>query len=65
MKLLFTCSTSLLLIFINYFSSGRVSVDENAREVGVVQWNRDLKKVVELAESKNKPIFLLFQEVPG
>jgi hypothetical protein len=33
--------------------------------MGTVRWNRNLGKVAEIAKSDNKPIFMLFQEVPG
>lgn len=35
------------------------------KEVGLVRWYRDLAKVKKVAESSRKPIFMLFQEVPG
>lgn len=34
-------------------------------EVGVVNWLRDLAEATELSEQTGKPIFALFQEVPG
>ncbi len=34
-------------------------------EVGVVDWLRNLQEAVELSEESGKPIFALFQEVPG
>ena len=35
------------------------------RELGGVTWLRDYDQAVALATERNKPIFLLFQEVPG
>ena len=34
-------------------------------EVGVVDWLRDLEEAVDLSKETGKPIFALFQEVPG
>lgn len=34
-------------------------------ELGKVNWGRDLEKGIQLSKQMNKPIFLLFQEVPG
>jgi len=34
-------------------------------ELGDVAWERDFEKGIEKAEKENKPVFLLFQEVPG
>lgn len=37
----------------------------NPVELGKVNWERKLDKGIKLAQSQDKPIFLLFQEVPG
>jgi len=37
----------------------------NPKEVGLVNWNRSLEKALQIASVQNKPVFLLFQEVPG
>lgn len=34
-------------------------------EVGVVDWLRDLEQAIDLSKETGKPIFALFQEVPG
>lgn len=34
-------------------------------ELGEVQWLRDYDKALTIAKQQNKPIFILFQEVPG
>jgi len=34
-------------------------------ELGKVAWLRDLDKALQTAETENKPVFILFQEVPG
>ncbi len=38
---------------------------QNPEEVGKVTWNRDYDAALALAKASGKPIFLLFQEVPG
>ncbi len=35
------------------------------KELGKVKWLRDIKKATTQSSNENKPIFLLFQEVPG
>jgi len=35
------------------------------QELGTVYWHRSYDKAIELSEESGKPIFLLFQEVPG
>ena len=37
----------------------------NAVEVGNVMWKRDYDRAVAVAKKSGKPIFALFQEVPG
>lgn len=37
----------------------------NPVEIGTIKWNRDFKEALSLSEKLKKPIFLLFQEVPG
>ena len=34
-------------------------------ELGTVKWSRDLEKSLAAAKVSGKPVFLLFQEVPG
>lgn len=34
-------------------------------ELGQVRWRRDYEKALAEAEQANKPVLLLFQEVPG
>jgi len=40
-------------------------VPPNPKELGWVQWGRDYEAAEERARTSGKPIFLLFQEVPG
>ncbi len=37
----------------------------NPKELGNVNWNRDYDEAIKLVESKNKPVLILFQEIPG
>ncbi|MCB1098391.1 MAG: hypothetical protein KDN22_22650 [Verrucomicrobiae bacterium] len=38
---------------------------ENPVEVGDVAWGRDLERALASAKKSGKPVFALFQEVPG
>ena len=43
------------------------STDEMKKtpELGKVRWIRDLGEIQSISRKENKPIFMLFQEVPG
>ena len=41
------------------------TADKQRIELGQVDWNRDLDEAKKKAAEKKRPIFLLFQEVPG
>ncbi len=65
---------TILLFIINSFSpSGEPeakilpinSEKDNPIELGKVKWERKLDKGIKMAQAAEKPIFLLFQEVPG
>ena len=51
-------------LFICFFMSSNLA-GQNYIELGRVDWIRDLDKGVQICQSENKPIFILFQEVPG
>ena len=38
---------------------------QNPVELGTVKWQRDIRQATSLAKQKNKPVFILFQEIPG
>jgi hypothetical protein len=38
---------------------------ETAKEFGKVSWERDFDRALKTARSRNLPLFVLFQEVPG
>lgn len=42
-----------------------VTPPHNPRELGWVHWHRDFDAAVAIAKASHKPLFLLFQEVPG
>ena len=44
---------------------GLAPLEETPREFGSVQWRRELEPALELSAKANKPVLLLFQEVPG
>jgi hypothetical protein len=37
----------------------------NPVELGTIDWRRDFDAALEEAREKEKPLFVLFQEVPG
>ena len=39
--------------------------EQQAQELGKVSWYRDFDQAIALSKKKSKPIFVLFQEVPG
>lgn len=39
--------------------------DTRPTELGRVEFGRDLERAFELARAGSKPVFLLFQEIPG
>jgi hypothetical protein len=42
-----------------------LAANENPIEIGAVNWGRDLDKALKLSGETGRPVFLLFQEVPG
>ena len=45
--------------------AGIVHAFAGAPELGTVKWERDLDAGLAAAKTSGKPVFLLFQEVPG
>jgi len=58
--MMFVWISSSTLLFHN-----ELVAQNQAIELGKVQWNRSLKTAQKLAQSSGKPILILFQEVPG
>ena len=54
-----------LLTFALISISSFLFAKPQAEELGDVQWNRKIEHAIALAEKTNKPILILFQEVPG
>lgn len=52
----------LTLAFISFFT---LSASTNPEELGKVKWFRNLAEAQQSAQVKNKPILILFQEIPG
>ena len=45
--------------------SPAAGVKANPIEIGAVQWGRDLSKALRMSAETGRPVFVLFQEVPG
>ena len=55
---------ALLMIGVTLSQNGNSSGKQPV-ELGTVKWSRDLDASLTSASKSGKPIFLLFQEVPG
>ena len=55
----------LLLTFLLMACSAEQSDSGQPVEIGTVKWNRDHDAALKLSAKSGKPVFLLFQEVPG
>ena len=58
-------SILLFALCFGLYLIGRSKGPDNPEELGQVQWLRDMKSAKEAALASEKPIFILFQEVPG
>lgn len=54
-----------LPVFFLLFSCSQPALSSQPEELGKVSWLRDFDKGLERAALEDKPVFLLFQEVPG
>lgn len=56
-----------LILFLGSILNGQswTKLPQQEEELGLVKWTRSYSKAVESAKLQNKPIFILFQEVPG
>ncbi len=52
-------------LLLSMFVVASLVVAENPVEIGTVSWERSHEQALQLAEESGKPVFLLFQEVPG
>jgi len=55
----------LLSFLVSLLISTEVVDNIDHPELGEVNWERDFEKGIQQSKTENKPIFLLFQEVPG
>jgi len=53
------------LLFFCFLLMGCQAGSKQAIELGTVKWSRDLPATLEASKKSGKPVFLLFQEVPG
>jgi len=54
-----------LMIFLFAVSTLAAQRSDNPIELGKVEWLRDYDEAIAQSKATGKPIFLLFQEVPG
>lgn len=54
----------MLIPFAFLLSTAAIALDA-PRELGQVRWTRDLEAAFSESREAGKPVFLLFQEVPG
>jgi len=57
--------TLLLTFFQNSTAQERTNPKNQDKELGKVSWYRDYNDAIAASEKENKPILILFQEVPG
>lgn len=57
--------TILSVSFISANAQQKTNPNDQDEELGKVVWHRDYDKAVALSAKENKPVFILFQEVPG
>ena len=62
-----TCIAAVIqLVFITVLTAGYAAADVvSYQELGVVDWLRSYEQATALSEETGKPLFILFQEVPG
>ena len=54
-----------LVFYLIGFAQKRTSPQEQAQELGKVAWYRDFDQALAHSSKEDKPVFILFQEVPG
>ncbi|GLR18903.1 VPGUxxT family thioredoxin-like (seleno)protein, type 2 [Portibacter lacus] len=55
----------MIYIFSFLLAFTGISTDKNPEELGKVHWMRDYDQALQKSKETNKPVFILFQEVPG
>ena len=58
-------STLILLFGMTLNAQTWTTIPQQEEELGHVNWLRSYSNALEIAKKENKPIFILFQEVPG
>ncbi|MCB0687383.1 MAG: thioredoxin family protein [Saprospiraceae bacterium] len=53
------------IFFLALLSHVALHASSNPEELGEVNWLRDLTEAQQVAKQQNKPILILFQEIPG
>lgn len=56
---------AILLSPLIHLAQERTQPEKQAQELGKIAWYRDYDQALALAKKNGKPVFLLFQEVPG
>ena len=59
------CLVFVLLLISSLSSHELMATNGNPVELGKVQWIRNYEEGIQLSANEKKPVFLLFQEVPG
>ncbi len=54
-----------ILLFLTLLVASCHGEPKQRVELGTVKWSRDLPASLEASKKSGKPVFLLFQEVPG
>ncbi|MEM9547426.1 MAG: VPGUxxT family thioredoxin-like (seleno)protein, type 2 [Bacteroidota bacterium] len=65
MKHLLSIITLVLALSIPLYSQSWTALPKQAEELGYVNWNRSYEGAIEKSKKEDKPVFILFQEVPG
>lgn len=52
-------------LLLSLFLLSGCQASDNPVEIGAVKWSRDLEKALAASEKSEKPVLILFQEVPG
>lgn len=56
---------SFFIFCVMGFAQNRTQPATQAQELGKISWYRDFDQALALSRKQNKPVFVLFQEVPG
>ncbi|MEM9478330.1 MAG: VPGUxxT family thioredoxin-like (seleno)protein, type 2 [Verrucomicrobiota bacterium] len=65
MKSLVTVSVGLAFVVLLFLPSFLRSHEKNRPEIGDVSWSRDFEGTLAASKESGKPVFILFQELPG